>query len=467
MKPELILPGGDLERVKIAFAYGADAVYVGMNKHSLRKAEIRFDIPEIGEAIAYAHSLGKRLFVTFNIFAHNEHLADIEKDMAEIAKFEPDAFIMADLGVINIAKRVAPNVAIHVSTQANTVNIEDVKFWRDFGAKRVVLARELTLEEIKELHDAVPDIELEAFVHGSMCISYSGRCLLSNYMTGRHSNLGDCAQPCRWNYRVYSNKPQTVTLSGTKGPGSGVLDSSCGQNDEKFYLEEKQRPGEYFPIEETEKGTNILSSKDIALVEYLPEILESGVVGLKVEGRNKSEYYLATVGYTYRKALDLIAEGKYTDEAKEELRAELDKINNREYTTGFILGNAKAGETYEGRSPIREWDYVGHIVSTSSVIPSECTEPRNPLGDITEGSLQQGRDDKTFAHEIIVKNKLSQGDKIEVLTPDELYQEEVMAIFDINNNELAEINPGKTDQKAIIKLKNSYLTNSFIRKQVG
>jgi len=401
MKPELILPGGDLERVKIAFAYGADAVYVGMNKHSLRKAEVRFDVPEIGEAIKYAHSIGKRLFVTFNIFAHNEHLADIEKDMKAIAKYSPDAFIMADLGVINLAKKVAPNVPIHVSTQANTVNIEDVKFWKEYGAKRVVLARELTLTEIAELHSAVPDIELEVFVHGSMCISYSGRCLLSSYMTGRNSNLGDCSQPCRWNYNIY--------------------------------LEEKMRPGELFPAEESENGTNIMSSKDIALVTELDKVLETGVLGLKVEGRNKSEYYLASIGYIYRCALDAIANGKFDDKLKKELAVELQKINHRGYTTGFIYGDAKHGETYDGRSPIRDWEYVGQFI-----------------------------DDKG---QIIVKNKISVGDKVEVLTPTEIFHDEITAILDVDDI-VNEINPGRKDQKATIKLKHNYPVNTFIRKKV-
>jgi len=408
MKPELILPGGDLERVKIAFQYGADAVYVGLNKHSLRKAEIRFDIPEIKEAIDYAHSLGKRLFVTFNIFAHNEHLADIEADMKTIAAFGPDAFIMADLGVINLAKKVAPNVPIHVSTQANSVNIEDVKFWHEFGAKRVVLARELTLDEIKEIQDAVPEIELEAFVHGSMCISYSGRCLLSNYMTGRHSNLGDCAQPCRWNYNVY--------------------------------LEEKMRPGELFPAEESEDGTNIMSSKDVALVTELDHVLASGVVGLKVEGRNKSEYYLASVGSTYRRALQAIEDGTYDDDLKKSLWGELQKINHRGYTKGFIYGDAKKGETYDGRSPVRDWEYVALI--TSAILPT------------------------ANEHEVIVKNKLTVGDKVEIMTPEGLFTDTILAISSEGGNDASVINPGKKDQKATIKLENSYPVNTFIRKRV-
>jgi len=402
MKPELILPGGDLERVKIAFLYGADAVYVGLNKHSLRKAEVRFDIPDIKEAIEHAHLLGKRLFVTFNIFAHNKHLEDIEKDMKAIAKFKPDAFIMADIGVINIAKRVAPNVAIHVSTQANTVNIEDVKFWRDYGAKRVVLARELSLAEIKEIHETVPDIELEAFVHGSMCISYSGRCLMSNYVKGRDANLGECVQPCRWNYNVY--------------------------------LEEKNRPGEYFPAEESAEGTYIMSSKDLAAIEILPEILESGIVGLKVEGRNKSEYYLASVGHTYRRALDAIEQNIYTNVLKSELLSELKKNNHRDYTTGFFLGKAIDGETYEDRSPIRKWDYVAEFIDENG--------------------------------KIIVKNKIEYGDIVEVLTPNGIYPEKVLSLLDLSGKRLGEINPGKADQKAIIKLTNAYPIYSFVRKQI-
>jgi putative protease len=432
MKPELILPGGDLERVKIAFTYGADAVYVGLNKHSLRKAEVRFDIPQIKEAIEYAHSLGKRLFVTFNIFAHNEQLADIEKDMKEIAKCKPDAFIMADIGVISLSKKVAPEVPIHVSTQANTVNLEDVKFWRDFGAKRVVLARELTLKEISEIHKAVPEIELEVFVHGSMCISYSGRCLLSNYMTGRHSNLGDCAQPCRWNYRVYSDKVPSSSRA-VRGIQDPILDSSCGQNDEKFYLEEKMRPGEYFPIEESEDGTNIMSSKDIALVTELDKLLKTGVIGLKVEGRNKSEYYLASIGYTYRKALDAITSNKFDEKLKKELYKELQKVNHRDYTTGFIYGDAKKGETYSGRSPVRDWEYVGQFIDN-------------------EG-------------QIIVKNKLSVDDKVEVLTSKEIIKDNIVAIIDVDNI-VDEINPGRKDQRATIKLKNNYPANTFIRKKL-
>lgn len=437
-----------MDRVKTAFAYGADAVYVGLNKHSLRKAEIRFDIPEIIEAIEYAHSLGKRLFVTFNIFAHNEHLADIEKDMAEIAEHNPDAFIMADLGVMNIAKRVAPNVPIHVSTQANTVNIEDVKFWRDFGAKRVVLARELTLPEIKAIHEAVPEVELEAFVHGAMCISYSGRCLLSNYFTGRHANLGECAQPCRWNYRVYSQSSNVIPAKAgiQRKHANESLDSCLHRNDEELFLEEALRPGEYFPIEENTNGTAIMSSRDLRLVRYLPEILEAGVTGLKIEGRNKTSYYVATTASVYSEALSLIEANKYDKKAKSRLEAELEKLNYRDYTTGFIFGDAILGETYPHRSPVRKWDYAGVIMS----------KVKDPV------ILRDAQNDNLF--EIGVKNKIQKGGQIEVLSPAGVYKETVLAIYDENNTEIDVINPGKLDQKAIIELKNSYPTGSFLRK---
>jgi len=402
VKPELILPGGDLNRVKIAFQYGADAVYVGLNQYSLRKAEVRFDLHEIDEAINYAHSRSKRLFVTFNVFARNKDLRGLASDMRKVASFKPDAFIIADPGVVALAKKIAPDIPIHLSTQANTVNIEGVKYWQNQGVKRIVLARELTLKEIKEIHQAVPEMELEIFVHGSMCISYSGRCLLSHYMTGRLANNGDCAQPCRWNYNIY--------------------------------LEEKMRPGEYYPVEESTDGTNIMSSKDLRLVKYLPEIIDAGVVGLQIEGRNKSEYYLATTAYAYRKALDLMAAQKYTDRTKGVLERELEKLSFRDYTTGFIFGDAKLGETSENRNLKKTWEYVGLFVNSTGAV--------------------------------LVKNKIRIGDKIEILTPSGIYQEKVFAILSMNEEKLHEINPGKENQKAKIVLSKQYPVNSILRKKL-
>lgn len=397
-RAELILPGGDLERVKIAFLYGADAVYVGLNEYSLRKAEVRFNNKEIKEAIGYAHNINKRLFVTFNIFAHNEHLKNLRQAMREIATYKPDAFIISDPGVIALAREVASDVPIHLSTQANTINIESVKFWQKQGIRRIVLGREVNLEEIKEIHKAVPKMELEIFVHGAMCISYSGRCLLSGYMTGRRSNLGDCAQPCRWNYNVY--------------------------------LEEKQRPGEYFPIEEDREGTNLMSSKDLRLIRYLPEIVEAGVLGLKIEGRNKSEYYLANTAYLYKKALGATYEGNYSEKMKDKLDKELEKLNYRQYTTGFLFNEAKKGETAE-RTPKKTWEYIGLFTNNND--------------------------------EIIVKNKIKINDSVEVLTPNEVFKDKIVKLEDKNKKGLVETNPGTVNQKVFITLRKRYDKFSMLR----
>jgi putative protease len=324
--------------------------------------------------------------------------------MAEIATYNPDAFIMSDIGVIQIAKRVAPHVPIHISTQANTVNIEDVKFWAKEGAKRVVLARELTLKEIKEIHKAVPEIELEIFDQGAMCISYSGRCLMSNYITGRNANLGECAQPCRWNY--------------------------------KLYAEEQLRPGELFEVVENEESTSIFSSRDLRLIRYLPEILEAGVTGLKIEGRNKTAYYVATTASAYQKALDLMEAGKYDEKAKNTLEGELEKLNFRDYTTGFIFGKAKEGETYPHRSPIRKWDLVGQVLDSTSK-----------------------------EHVIIIKNQIKLGEDIEVLSPGNIFHEKVLKILNEKDHEVEVVNPGKLGQKAIITLSKTYPANSFLRKE--
>jgi putative protease len=405
IEPELVMPGGDLERAKIALNYGADAVYVGLNKYSLRKGEVRFDIPEIGKAIEYAHGLGKKVYVTFNIFAHNDHLKSIERDMIKIAALSPDAFIMADIGVMQIAKRLAPTIPIHVSTQANTTNIEDVIFWKQMGAKRVVLARELTLKEITEIHRAVPEIELEVFAHGSMCISYSGRCLLSNYMTGRHANLGDCAQPCRWSYNVY--------------------------------LEEKQRPGELFKAEESENGTNIMSSKDLRTIEYLEEMVKAGVTGFKVEGRNKTEYYLATAALAYREGLDLASKEKYTALDKKRLSLELEKVAHRGYTAGFLFGEAIKGETYEGRSPIENYRYIGIVTKNLQHLNGNY-------------------------YEISVKNKIQKNMAVEVLTPEGVKKDKILSII-VEDELVEDINPGRENQKATIQLKGKYPVDSMLR----
>jgi putative protease len=440
-KPELVLPGGDLERAIIALDFGADAVYVGLNKYSLRKGEVRFDIPDIKKVIDYAHSLGKKTYVTFNIFAHNEHLESLRIDMAEIARFGPDAFIVADIGVIQIAKQVAPNIPIHISTQANTTNIEDVRFWQSIGVKRVVLARELTLEEISEINKAVPNIELEVFAHGSMCISYSGRCLLSNYVTGRHANLGDCAQPCRWNYRVARVTSYDSRVTSNNQNSQLKTDSKLINHNSRFFLEESQRPGEFFEIEESENGTNIMSSRDLRTVQYLDKMLAAGITGFKVEGRNKTEYYLAATALAYREGLDLAYRNKYGEDDKKRLSGDLEKIAHRGYSSGFLFGDAKKGETYEGRSPIENYRYIGIVAKNL----------KHQNGNYCE---------------ISVKNKIQKNMAVEVLTPEGVKKDKILDVI-VDNQSTGEINPGKTDQTALIRLNKKYPINSLIRTRKG
>lgn len=430
---ELVLPGGDFERAKIALDYGADAVYVGLNKYSLRKGEVRFSASEIKKVIDYAHKNKKKCYITFNIFAHQEHLKSLEKDLKEISLFRPDAFIIADFGVIQIAKKIAPQIPIHVSTQANVTNSEQIKFYKEVGVKRVVLARELTLKEIKEIKKAVPEMELEAFAHGSMCISYSGRCLLSNYMTGRHANLGDCAQPCRWDYKI---------------------EARSMNNEERFFLEEKKRPGEYFEIEESESGTNIMSSKDVCTIEHLDEMIKAGISGFKIEGRNKTEYYLASTALAYREAIDLAKENKYSESDKKRLKKELQKIAHRDYTSGFLFNEAKKGETYQGRSPVQNWEYIGMITSVLSL-----------RGAKRRGNLDRhaiARDDNSY--KVLVKNKIKKGMDVEILSPGGIKKDKILEII-VDGNIVDEISPGKEYQTAIITLKKCYPENSFIRAE--
>ncbi|MEK7447607.1 MAG: U32 family peptidase C-terminal domain-containing protein [Patescibacteria group bacterium] len=435
-RPELILPAGDPEKARFAFEYGADAVYLGMAKYSMRKTEVRFTISEIKSTIEYAHKLGKRVYITFNIFAHDKHLKTLASDIKKIAKLKPDAFVIADMGVLKIVRENAPEIPIHVSTQQNTVNVEAVKLWKDFGVKRVILARELSLKEIKKIHTEVPDIELEMFVHGAMCISYSGRCLLSAYMTGREANLGDCAQPCRWNYGIIKNSKLKI------------------QNDsEKLYLEEKMRPGEYFPIEESKDGTYLMNSKDLCLIEYLDKIEEAGISGLKIEGRNKSIYYLGVVTRAYRTALDAIAPSRHSGLTRilPELKKELKTLNYRGYTTGFAFGKAKKGETYPSRQPIRNYNFVAVI----RPLPSRHSR--------AGGNPVKPNENWNF---IEVRNQIKVGDKIDVITPQGVTKEKVLEITNETGKSLEVINPGKTGQMAYLKLKNLYPEMSLMRKKI-
>jgi U32 family peptidase len=342
-KIELLAPAGNLEKLKVAIIYGADAVYIGGEAYSLRAMADNFSKEEMIEGIKFAHDRGKKVFVTVNIFAHNEDLKGMPSYIKELSEIEIDAIIVSDLGVFSIVREVAPDMEIHISTQANNVNYKTAEFWHKLGAKRIVLAREMSLVEATELRSLTPSsLEIEAFIHGSMCISYSGRCLLSNYMTGRDANRGACAHPCRYNY----------------------------------YLVEEKRPGEYFPIYEDKRGAYIMNSHDLCMIEHIPEIVGSGITSFKIEGRMKSSYYVATVIKVYRKAIDSYLEDAANYSFKPEWTEELAKASHRDYSTGFYFGKPEK-QIYNNSSYIRTHDIVGIVLEYDKENQIATIEQRN------------------------------------------------------------------------------------------
>lgn len=351
---ELLAPAGNLEKLKMAIIYGADAVYLGGEEFGLRASAGNFSLDELREGIRFAHGREKKVYVTMNIIPHNEDFKDMPEYIRELRDMGADAVIFSDPGVFDLLRREAPELELHLSTQANNTNWRSAAFWHRLGVKRVVLARELSMEEIREIRTNVPEsLELEMFVHGAMCISYSGRCLLSNYMAGRDSNRGLCAHPCRW----------------------------------KYSLVEEKRPGEYMPVYENERGTFIFNSKDLCLIEHLPGIIESGVASLKIEGRMKSSYYVATVVKAYREALDAYAADP--DNYRFDVRwlEELSKASHREYTTGFFEGKPSGREqNYKTSSYIREYEFVGLVTGYDPMTGIATVEQRNrfSVGDELE-----------------------------------------------------------------------------------
>ena len=357
-KPELLAPAGSLNKLKIALLYGADAVYVGGEEFSLRVAAENFSPADMAEGVKIAHSMGKRVYLTANIIPHNADIAEYEDFLREYVKTGVDAVILSDLGMFGITRETAPELEIHISTQANNVNWKSAEAWHKMGAARVILAREMSLGEIEEIRRRTPpELELEAFVHGAMCISYSGRCLLSNYMTARDSNLGACSHPCRW----------------------------------KYHLMEETRQGEYMPVFENDRGTFIYNSKDLCMIEHIPELVGCGLDSLKIEGRVKSEYYLATVIKAYREAIDSYfadPEGYRFDPVWAE---ELRKVSHRDYTTGFYFGKPGGTEqNYATSSYIREYELLG---------------------------ITEDYDEKTGMLSVIQKNRFFKGSEVEFLRP--------------------------------------------------
>jgi putative protease len=329
-KPELLVPAGSLEVLKVAVRYGADAVYIGGEAFGLRAKAKNFSMEDMEEGIRFAHKHGKKVHVTANILAHNYDLDGVREYFKELKDIKPDALIIADPGVFEIAKEICPDIERHISTQANNTNYATANFWYKQGAKRVVTARELSLREISQIRDNIPDdMEIESFIHGSMCISYSGRCLLSNFFTGRDGNKGACTHPCRWKYSVM----------------------------------EEQRPGEYFPVYENERGTYIFNSKDLCMIEHIPELIDAGIDSFKIEGRMKNALYVATVARTYRRAIDDCIESieKY-QENLEWYKEQIGNCTYRDFTTGFFFNKpTQDDQIYDNNTYKKEAVYLGMV----------------------------------------------------------------------------------------------------------
>lgn len=371
MRPvELLIPAGSLEVLKTAVRYGADAVYIGGEAFGLRAKAHNFTIPDMKEGIAFAHEHECKVYLTVNVFAHNRDIEGIRKYFRTLREVPVDALIISDPGVFMMAKELLPNTEIHISTQANNTNYETYRFWYRMGAKRVVSARELSLEEIGEIRKHIPeDMEIESFIHGAMCISYSGRCLLSNYFTGRDANQGACTHPCRWKYAVV----------------------------------EEKRPGEYLPVEEDDRGTYIFNSKDLCMVEYIPEMMEAGIDSFKIEGRMKTALYVATVARTYRKAID---DYKTSPELyrsnMDYYREEISKCTYRQFTTGFYFGKTtEESQIYDSNTYIREYTYLGMVEQTDTQ-GRIVLEQRNKfaIGETIEAMLFDGRNQELVVQEI-------------------------------------------------------------------
>ena len=370
--PELLLPAGDMETLRVAFHFGADAVYIGGSRFGLRAKAGNFSADEMREAVGFAHEHGKRIYVTVNIYAHNGDLSGLSEYLGELNDIHPDAILISDPGVFSLARVHAPDVTIHISTQANTTNYEAARFWYEQGARRIVTARELSLEEIRGLREHIPqDMEIESFVHGSMCISYSGRCLLSAYMTGRDANRGACTHPCRWKYTLMGREIDT--------------------DDIELSLLEDQRPGEYFPIEEDERGTYIMSSRDLSMIGHVDDLIAAGVDSFKIEGRMKNALYVAAVARAYRAAIDECMEDVESYRSHIGLYdSEIKSTTYRPFGTGFYYGSpSSGGQIYDTNTYITGYTYLGII------------------RDVDESG-------RGF---FIQKNKFCVGDRIEVIGP--------------------------------------------------
>ena len=404
-KPELLIPASSLEVLKTAVIFGADAVYIGGEAFGLRAKAKNFSPEEMAEGIAFAHEHGVRVHVTANILAHNYDLEGARAYFHELKELKPDALIIADPGMFMLAREICPEIDIHVSTQANNTNYMTYQFWQQQGARRVVSARELSLQEIREIREHISDeMEIESFIHGAMCISYSGRCLLSSYFTGRDANHGACTHPCRWKYAVV----------------------------------EETRPGEYLPVYENDRGTYIFNSKDLCMIEYIPEMIQAGIDSFKIEGRMKTALYVATVARTYRKAIDDCLESREKYLANMEwYLAEIAKCTYRQFTTGFYFGRPDENtQIYDNNTYVNEYTYLGIV---GSLVPepavgcgnadSETAGSGTDAGVIVECDTSSGQ--VGVCARIEQRNKFCVGDAIEIMKPDgRNIPVEVLAMYD-------------------------------------
>lgn len=372
--PELLAPAGNREKLEMALRYGADAVYLGGKTFGLRAFSDNFDEEGLQEAFTFTHKLKKKVYVTVNIFPHNEDIETLPKYLEFLYQAGADGILISDLGVYCIAKQVVPHLPLHISTQANNTNWQSVLFWQELGAARVVLARELSLAEIGLIRSKV-NVELEAFIHGAMCISYSGRCLLSNYLAGRDANRGECAQACRW----------------------------------KYTLMEENRPGQFFPVKEDARGSYIFNSRDLCLIEHIPEVIDSGLNSLKIEGRMKSVHYVASVTRVYREAIDRYMVDPSHYQVKKEWLEELEKVSHRAYTTGFYFHKTTADDQIYGTtSYIQTHDFVG---------------------------LVKGYDPKTGLALVEQRNHMKVGEEIEIMQPHGgIFKQKISAMYDSEKN---------------------------------
>lgn len=383
-KPELLMPAGNIEKMKYAYAFGADAVYLGIPKYSLRARENAFNKESVVEAVQYAHRLGKKIYLTANIIPHNHKVDSFVKYVGEFLKeCRPDAWIMSDPGLIMLMQQHFPDQEIHLSVQANTTNYASALFWHKQGVRRLILSRELTLAEIKALHQSCPEIEIEAFVHGSICIAYSGRCLISNYMSYRDPNQGTCSHSCRWEYKIH--KKEEIQAGASQQSHEGIAAQAETQQGNPYnyvqgdyYLEETERPGEYMQLDEDENGTYLMNARDLCGIEYLQEMMDAGIDSFKVEGRSKSLYYASLIARAYRRAIDDTIAGRPFNP---ENWTDIFSTSNRGFIAGFLKGNPGASaQKFDNSQPEKQcYRFAGVLREFDADKKMIRVEPKNPI----------------------------------------------------------------------------------------